>query len=247
MATIDEILKRREIWSSAVANGDSLEQLAKAACEGCRAAVSQLGSQLLDMGYPHRNFILPGNSRLAGRMAKIEKHTGRRIPAVLREFWTTVGGVSFVNLKSYKHVEFWDDKDICGAKGFCDGVHVDACDNAWMQYAIDEFDSYSEDVTDGQIDADTEFCFTVAPDGYHKDDISGGEPYALGNNSDWAPTFKNFEWTGYKRPETAVADPPDFLSYLRTAILECAGFPGLFGHPGFEPIRESLVRDLHVF
>ena len=100
MATIDEILKRCEIWSSAVASGDSLEQLAKAACEGCRAAVSQLGSQLLDMGY------------------------------------------------------------------------------------------------------------------------------ALGNNSDWAPTFKNFEWTGYKRPETAVDDPTDFFklpAYRDSGVCRISG------------------------
>jgi hypothetical protein len=42
-------------------------------------------------------------------------------------------------------------------------------------------------------------------------------------------------------------DPPDFLSYLRTTILKSAGFPGLLGVPGFDPIREALLQGVPVF
>ena len=37
------------------------------------------------------------------------------------------------------------------------------------------------------------------------------------------------------------------MSYLRTALLECGGFPGLFGSAEFEPIRLQLTRDLPIF
>ena len=111
----------------------------------------------------------------------------------------------------------------------------------WFEYTVDDFSNYADDGDEAS------FLYTLAPDGYHKDDISGGPPYAVGRGSDWAPKWENFNWSGYRRPDTAVPDPPDFVSYLRTAVLECGGFPGFFGHHRFEAIRRDLVLDMRPF
>jgi hypothetical protein len=90
------------------------------------------------------------------------------------------------------------------------------------------------------------FVLTLAPDGYHKDNISGGA-YGVRLGSGWLAQWEDFAWGGPTRPESAPTDPCDFLGYLRTAILECAGFPGLLGVPGFEAIRQVLLRGLPRF
>lgn len=241
MALIPEILACRDRWLVSLASGESIPELARNTIVACRDAVAQLGSQLVAIGYPVCEFIRPSPAHLKSRIARVEEHTGMPLPKIMREFWQTVGGVSFVELRKYQHVTFWDGLGISGPHGFCDGVYVDSCDDDWAEYTIDDFNNYTEDGED-----DT-FRFTLAPDGYHKDDISGGPPYALGCESDWAPTLENFCWSGYRRPETAISDPTDFVSYLRTSILECAGFPGLLGHPGFEEIRRKLVCELRPF
>jgi hypothetical protein len=46
---------------------------------------------------------------------------------------------------------------------------------------------------------------------------------------------------------SAPEGPPTFVEYLRTSILECAGFPGFFGVPEFEPVRLELLDGLPYF
>jgi hypothetical protein len=240
MASISQIRVCRQRWLDAVSSGPPGAALVEDTLVGCRGAVACLGQQLIDLGYPVSTVLLPSPANLDERVARIEAQTGVPVPKLIHEFWRIVGGISLVDLREYKHVAFWDDLAINGAHQFCDGVHVDACDDDWLAYTADDFTNYAEDGDEQS------FLYSLAPDGYHKDDISGGPPYALGR-SDWAPTWENFTWSGYRRPDTAVPDPMDFISYLRTAILECADFPGLFGQPNFESIREVLVRELTAF
>jgi hypothetical protein len=61
------------------------------------------------------------------------------------------------------------------------------------------------------------------------------------------PTVRNFDWGGPARPDIAPAGTVDFVSYLRVALLECGGFPGLYGSDGFEPWRAQLVSGLGTF
>jgi hypothetical protein len=241
MASTEEVLTCRDRWLEALSSGGSPANLMRTTLEGCRAAVTQLGEQLVDLGYPVQTFVCPAPRDLSERIARVESRTGVHLPKAVQEFWRVVGGISLVDLQGYRHVAFWDDRGITGPHGFSDGVHVDLCDDDWLAYTIETFESYAED---GDEEA---FRFDLSPDGYHKDDISGGPPYAVGRDSDWAPAWENFRWSGYRRPETAVPDPTDFVSYLRTAILECGGFPGFLGHPGFETIRQKIVRKLPVF
>jgi hypothetical protein len=240
MASTEQILVCRDRWLGALASG-SVAALAHATFEACRESVAQLGSQLAGLGYPLQTFLRPCPADLFERIEQVESHTGVRLPEVIPEFWRIVGGIGLVDLRHYTHVAFWEGLGITPAHGFSDGVYVDACDDDWLTYTVEDFDNYADDHDEQS------FMYTLAPDGYHKDDISGGPPYAIGRGSDWAPTWENFHWAGHRRPETATADPPDFVSYLRTAILECAGFPGFFGDREFEAIRRNLVRDLQPF
>jgi hypothetical protein len=72
-------------------------------------------------------------------------------------------------------------------------------------------------------------------------------PYGVFLGVSWRPIWQNFEWKGLKHPITALTNPPDFLSYLRTTILECAGFPAFLGVPAFDPIKKRLLQDVPVF
>jgi hypothetical protein len=91
------------------------------------------------------------------------------------------------------------------------------------------------------------YPLSLSPDGYHKGNISGGAPYEMQVGGVWLAPVENFAWSGALRPVSAPADPCDLAAYLRTARLECAGFPGLYGTPQFEPIREQLLRGVPIF
>src|SRR5262245_50198023 len=224
MSSTREILAYRDRWLAATSSDAPSAGLVEATLIACREAVEQLGSRLIVLGYPWQRFLVPSPPDIEVRIARIESRIAVPIPEVIREFWRLVGGIALVDVQNYAHVEFWDSLGIQGAWGYCDGVYVDACDDNWVAYTIEDFEIHAEERDDPE-DEDL-FLYALAPDGYHKDDISGGPPYALGRGNNWAPTWENFNWAGYRRPETALADPPDFISYLRTAILECAGFPG---------------------
>jgi hypothetical protein len=60
-----------------------------------------------------------------------------------------------------------------------------------------------------------------------------------------APT--DFEWLGPKKPDSAPDGPCDLISFLRAALLECAGSPRLHGYEDFDPIRERLLEGVALF
>jgi hypothetical protein len=159
-------------------------------------------------------------------------------------FWEQVGGISFVDLGQYQHVDFWKGHKITPPKIFCDGLYVNSCIDEWTSFICNDFEDWKEDSAPDESES---FLLSLSPDGYHKDNISGGAPYGLYPGEAWKPVWQNFEWTGPQRPVTAPASAPDFLSYLRTAILECAGFPGFSGLAEFDPIRERLLKGVPIF
>lgn len=241
MATNEEIRSAQQQWLETVASGRDVAAHAETAIQGCRAAILQLEAGYRALDYPVRNFLHPLPAGYEAGIAALEAHTGIPVPEVVRVFWRVVGGASFVDVEQYRHDAYWSERGIAGRDGYCDGFHVDGLEESWLEYTRDNFDVHRED------DVEDLFRYELSPDGYHKDDISGGDAYAVGQNDLWAPTWENFEWSGYRRPETAAPDPTDFLSYVRTALLECAGFPGLLGHPQFEPLRLHLTANLPVF
>jgi hypothetical protein len=237
LATIDQIVDCRDRWLAAISAGGLRPAFVEQTLRGCRESVEQLGARLTSHAYPVRTFLRPSVADLDKRLDALERHTQVPVPGILRAFWRIVGGITLVELGEYQHASYWSKH---GLKRLSDGVWVYACDNDWLEYMHQEFEILVED-------GDEEgFRYTLAPDSYHKDNVSGGAPYEAGPG-DWAPSVENFDWTGRRRPITAPADPPDFVSYLRTAILECGGFPGFLGEDAFEEIRQELVRDLRPF
>jgi hypothetical protein len=76
----------------------------------------------------------------------------------------------------------------------------------------------------------------LAPDDLHKDNISGGDPYGVDLPNPSADFLFRNERHGLH-----------FVPYLRLAILEWGGFPGLDGEPiQFAPLGE-LIKGLETF
>ena len=203
----------------------------------CADALTELGARLRALDYPAP--ILTPCEDLDGALAELED-AGVPVPPPLRLLWEGAGEVCLVDFGGYRHVRFWDERvrtDRC-----CDGIVVEGpAAEGWVDYQLDELEA--------QAEAGDPPGFVVAPGALHKDDVSGGDPYEVVPSPDdpWLPTLRGFDWSGVVRPSTAPPGAPDLVSYLRVAVLECGGFPGLLGSEGYEPIREELVAGLPVF
>jgi hypothetical protein len=244
MMEIKKILEKQQAWQEAPVDDESvITAMALESLSKCADAITVLSGNLRKIGYVWVSSTpIPANE-VEGSIRMIEAKTGLSIPKVLVAFWKIIGGVSFVDLEHYRHVRFWEKHKIAAPQGFADGLHVDACSREWASFVCQDYEDWQED----QQDEEEQYLLSLSPDGYHKDNISGGEPYGVFAESAWNPIWQYFEWSGAVKPRTALADPPDFLSYLRTTVLECAGFPGLLGIPTFESLRNQLLEDVPLF
>jgi hypothetical protein len=245
MIEIEKIMEKQRAWQEAQTDDETaVSAMAFESLSKCADAIVVLSRNLRKIGYVWvSSEPIPANE-LERNIQRIEAETGLLIPKILVGFWKIVGGISFVDLEHYRHVGFWHKHKITAPQGFSDGLHVDACSRGWASYICEE---YEEWLNDDQRDEAEEFLLSLSPDSYHKDNISGGESYAVFAEPSWKPSWQYFEWSGPVKPMTALADPPDFLSYLRTAVLECAGFPGLLGNPAFDKLRNELLEDVPLF
>lgn len=118
---------------------------------------------------------------------------------------------------------------------------VGAVDLVGMQRAWPEgLDPLVVDPPEGPLaelyDEDEQVFISLAPDEFHKDNVSGGDPYGL-------------ELPNPAADFPFLYEPHDllFVPYLRLAILKWGGFPGLEGRDiPFEPL-ESLTAGLEPF
>ncbi|MDH3300621.1 MAG: hypothetical protein OES24_08970 [Acidimicrobiia bacterium] len=208
----------------------------------CSVAVRELVSRLQALDYPV-DPMLVACVDVDNAIAALEE-SGTGVPPALAEVWRQIGGISLVDLDHYRHMAFWEER-LGGDGGVfaCDGVVVEAPnDEAWIGYVLDLFDE--------QADIGQTPGFPISPDALHKDNTSGGGPYEIvpDGGDPWMASLREFSWNAPVRPTSAPpGSAPDLVSYLRTAILECAGFPGLLGTAGFEPLRRELTQGLPVF
>ena len=233
----------KDVGSHTSPNEFRREQLTIKALEGCRRACEILAQRLKVMGYPVEDVFVPPVDTLDNQLDELEAKIGP-VPPVLRLFWQYIGGLQFVRLEDYAHVDFWDRLGVYGSREYCDGLYIERGDADWLEHTYATFEERQEwDEDERQM---FPFTYILAPDGFHKDDISGGSPYGLRPSTSWVAEVEDFQWPKNTAPISA-AQPPDFLSYLRTTILECAGFPGLYGEPAFEPYRLRLLEGLEIF
>ena len=243
---LDTIEAAQKAWRLAAGAGAPVAlPAAERACTTMSEAIDVLAGNLASIEYPRFSGRIPATQGLARRIRKIERRLRAPLPPALKVFWRIVGGVSFVDLTTYAHVPFWRERGMEGPHVVCDGLYLDGCDDDWFDCMIDELDDRREAEAGGG--SSQPFELPLAPDGLHKDNVSGGEPYAVVPGDNWLAPLRNFRWCGPARPLSAPPNPCDLLGYLRTAILECAGFPGLFGLGAFEPIRQRLLEDVPVF
>lgn len=245
MFELEPVLNAQREWQIALASGEPrLKRFAMEALKRCSDAVAILSTNLNEIGYRWVSIDSVAEDRLNRNITLIEEAIGSFIPDILVLFWKQVGGVAFVDLENYQHVRFWKDHKLSGPAGYCDGLFVQACSEAYSRHVCEDFIDWQDYRTP---DAPEGYLLSLSPDGYHKDNISGGAPYGLIPGEPWKPVWQYFEWSGYQRPISAGVGPPDFLSYLRTAILECAGFPAFLGLPDFHGLRERLLKGVPIF
>lgn len=202
MIEVADILGSQSSWRTAAeAGGESADSATEAALVGLNSALTVLLENLAALDYPAVPGIIPPEADLDSRVRKLEATVGAPVPRVLVAFWRLVGGVSLVDLEEYAHVEFWEAHGVASPHGFCDGVHVDPCSADWVESALQEFIDRAEDP---DLSLEHPYLLSLAPDGYHKDNISGGAPHGVDVGDDWLAQWQNFSWQGLLRMTTTL-------------------------------------------
>jgi len=240
MIDIDRLNRERLEWESvARQGGEAAHRAASHALREVATAVRRIHENLRGLGYPDVAGVVAPPANVDRNIAEVRAVVGA-IPDILDCFWREVGGIQLLDIPGYSHVDFWEKQGLSSNPGTSDGLWVYACDDDERSFVIGEAEAQEED-TDEEF-----YLLSFAPDHLHKDNISGGMPYSVEAVAGWLPPLRGFEWTGPQRPRSVAAGAPDLLSYLRASVFECAGFPGFYGAPRFEPIRERLLQGVEL-
>jgi hypothetical protein len=153
--------------------------------------------------------LTPPSARMQADREELESEAGP-LPLSLVAFWQEVGAIDLVGMH-----RSWPNG--------LDPLVVDPPEGP-----LSDLDSYEQE---GEG-----FFVSLAPDDFHKDNVSGGDPYGLELPNPSADFF--LMETPYNLP---------FVPYLRLAILRWGGFPGLQGQQvPFDPLA-TLAADLEPF
>ena len=149
------------------------------------------GSYPVDYAGPQ----VPSSTDTSSTIAALEKMTGA-IPLSLQVFWEVVGSVDLTGYHS-EWPQYSDPLIVYPVDG------IDAEYNDWKadceEYGLDEVGA---------------FGILIAPDVYHKDNVSGGPPYSI-----LVPNARADAPLVYEQNGTT------FVDYLRICF-RCGGFPG---------------------
>lgn len=240
--TPDRIAALQSDWLRAASASDKdAKAAATKALRGVVKSASAILANLEALSYPKVPGIRPPTPGLTERLRDLERCVGGPPPPALALFWKTVGALSFIDLRRYAHVGFWKESGMVGGG---DGVHLDGCDAKWLKFTRVDFRELSDDP---DMPPPSRYPLSLSPDIDHKDDISGGAAYEMKVGGGWLAPLENFAWPRKRRPISAPKGACDLVSYLRTALLECGGFPGFYGARGFEPVRVKLLEGVPLF
>jgi hypothetical protein len=163
-------------------------------------------------GYYTQGPLVPPSDSTRSDCAELEAQVGP-LPLSLTAFWQQVGSVDFVGMR-HSWPTGLDPLVVYPPEG-----------------ALSELDP-----GEAKIDGSSKFEAVLAPDDLHKDNISGGAPYAIALPDPSADSLFLNERHGML-----------FVQYLRLAILRWGGFPGLDGQKiSFEPLGD-LTAELEPF
>lgn len=154
--------------------------------------------------------IVQSSDEIISKVNEFEQLIGS-IPLSLRVFWEVVGAVSLVG------------RTPDGWPSFTDPLVVEPPD-----FCISDYREWREYIEEDKENENELFIAAIAPDIFHKDNVSGGGPY------------------GFSLPNAAIdgvlvneGHDLTFVSYLRFALLEWGGFPGF----GSEKIKKEWRKN----
>jgi len=164
-------------------------------------------------------------------IARAEDISGVEIPLALQVFWEVVGGIDFV----WDYKADLDIPDIDVVQEFYDDLDPLYIDPApAMENELDHWAYIKEDDPDEY----GRFVVPLAPDHYHKANISGGAPYSVSLSENRVDPM--FLYAPIEEP---------FTDYLRRAF-RWGGFPGLEAHADVPDVRrfvEPLAAQMEPF
>ena len=182
--------------------------VARATMERVATNVNRLVERLLAQGFEFG--VYPDGTRVpttptaiaspdATSLADLEEleSLAGAVPLSLKMFWQVVGGVSLIGRTRGGWPQYSDPLCVVSPRA-----------------GIVDFRDYGATQVHGA--ARETFLCPIAPDVLHKDNVSGGAPYSIGLPNTRADGLVHDEWHGV-----------DFVPYLRMAILDWGGFPGL--------------------
>src|SRR5262245_57966944 len=190
----------------------TLESRINAVGDSIRCLVTRLTERGFHFERPAE--VFPGlEAGVVAAIARIEREVGP-LPLALELFWQRVGSV-----------------DLCGSHPEWEGCdYPDPLVVYPPSVAIEELDEFLAD-RDERLRCNFPYLVPIAPDSYHKADVSGGMWYNLSVPAVADDPPLNDEWHG-----------TTFVNYLELAV-RSAGFPGLACCPGHTwPISELLAR-----
>ena len=191
----------------------SLEARINLIDESLRDLVSRLSERGFE--FEHAEEVLPGPEVDAeDAIARIEKEAGL-LPEALKLFWLRIGSVN-----------------LSGSQPEWDGAeYPDPLVIAPPSFALQELEDFLSDKEE-RLRCNYPYYVPIAPDCYHKANVSGGMCYNISVPAVAADPPLNDEW-----------HKTTFVNYLEIA-LTWAGFPGLSRYPGHKwPIAELIGRN----
>jgi hypothetical protein len=218
-----------EVWADLIALGSSVREsaalsdarsVAWATMERVATNVERLIARLKGHGYEFG--VYPDGTALRGTTSPLIRpntaslleideleHFAGTIPLSLRAFWEVLGCVCLIGRTCHGRLEYSDP------------LYV-----APPIVGIVDVREFHPDKFEAREPLGEPFACPIAPDFLHKDNISGGEPYSIRLPNVGADTKLENEWHDLY-----------FVNYLRVAILEWGGFPGLASSNPFEKWR----------
>lgn len=178
--------------------------------------IGQIASRLSSLGYEFDDpsDVFPGPEEDTDAIiARIERDAGE-LPLAIKLFWRRVGSVNFIGLQ----------KDWTGCE-YPDPLFVYP-----PSMALDELESFLED-REERLRCNYPYFVPIAPDKFHKQNVSGGGCYNLSMPADADDPPLNDE------PHQTT-----FVKYLELAI-RWGGFPGLESCSAHRWPLEKIVDD----
>jgi hypothetical protein len=174
-----------------------------------------------DFQFENEDEVFPGpEDGTDEAIEQIENEIGA-LPLSLKLFWQRVGSVNFCG----GHPDWELDPD-CEPEGYPDPIVIYPPSVALAE--LEEFLSDKEE----RLRSNLPFVVPIAPDFYHKADVSGGMWYNLSVPAVADDPPLNDEW-----------HQTTFLNYLEIAV-KWAGFPGLERYPKHTWPIAKLVQGL---